>query len=117
MGIVPRQMKPYQAIERQPIFTFKETSGTLVGFRCPEYVQGVNVAGFHVHYITDDRRGGGHVLDYHLIEGKVEVATISKLHFQLPRTEHFERATLHSDDMGRAIEAARANAFAPTIVE
>lgn len=107
---VPRQTMPYrpmlQAIERQPVFTFKESSGTLIGFRCPEYVQGINVAGFHVHYITGDRQGGGHVLDYRLTQGTVEVAKISQLRIDLPRTEHFQRATLHSDDMARAIEAA-----------
>ena len=107
---VPRQIKPYrpmlQAIERQPVFRFEETSGTLVGFRCPPYVQGINVAGFHVHYITDDRRGGGHVLDYRLLEGKLEVAKISKLRIDLPRTVSFQQATLHSDEMSQAIEAA-----------
>lgn len=107
---VPRQSAPYrpmlEAIEHQPIFTFTKTSGTLVGFRCPEYVQGINVAGFHVHYITADRQGGGHVLDYHMLKGKVEVAKISRLRIDLPQTEHFKRATLHSDDMASAIEAA-----------
>jgi acetolactate decarboxylase len=107
---VPRQVAPYRpmlkAIERQPIFTFNQTSGTLVGFRCPEYVQGINVAGFHVHYITDDRKGGGHVLDYRLLDGKIEVARISHLHIELPRTDYFQRATLHSEDMASAIIAA-----------
>ncbi|WP_429292469.1 acetolactate decarboxylase [Paraburkholderia sp. CI3] len=107
---VPRQTKPYrpmlQAIERQPVFKFEETSGTLIGFRCPPYVQGINVAGFHVHYITDDRRGGGHVLDYRLLEGKLEIAKISKLRIDLPQTESFQQATLHSEEMSKAIEAA-----------
>jgi acetolactate decarboxylase len=107
---VPRQQKPYrpmlQAIEKQPTFTFENTSGTLIGFRCPPYVQGINVAGFHVHYITDDRKGGGHVLDYSLLEGKLELAKISKLRIDLPHTESFQQATLHSDEMSAAIEAA-----------
>lgn len=107
---VPRQSMPYrpmlEVIEHQPIFAFEETSGTLVGFRCPEYVQGINVAGFHVHFITDDRQGGGHVLDYRLLEGTIEVARISRLHIDLPETDHFQRATLHSNDMASAIEAA-----------
>ena len=107
---VPRQTKPYrpmlQAIERQPTYRFEETVGTMVGFRCPAYVQGINVAGFHVHYITDDRRGGGHVLDYRVLEGKLEVAKISKLRIDLPQTEHFQQATLHSEEMSKAIEAA-----------
>jgi len=107
---VPRQIKPYrpmlQAIENQPVFTFENTSGTLVGFRCPPYMQGINVAGFHVHYITDDRKGGGHVLDYRLLEGKLELAKISKLRIDVPQTDSFQRATLHSEDMSKAIEAA-----------
>ncbi|MEM5400393.1 MULTISPECIES: acetolactate decarboxylase [Paraburkholderia] len=107
---VPRQTMPYrpmlEAIERQPVFTFKETSGTLIGFRCPDYVQGINVAGFHVHFITGDRTGGGHVLDYRLTRGTIEVAKISRLRIDLPCTDHFQRATLHSEELGRAIEAA-----------
>ncbi|MGF6870876.1 acetolactate decarboxylase [Paraburkholderia sp. MM5477-R1] len=107
---VQRQTKPYrpmlQAIERQPVFKFEETAGTLIGFRCPPYVQGINVAGFHVHYITDDRRGGGHVLDYRLLEGKLEIAKISKLRIDLPQTDSFQQATLHSKEMSKAIEAA-----------
>ncbi|WP_246279135.1 acetolactate decarboxylase [Paraburkholderia ultramafica] len=97
---MPRQTKPYrpmlQAIERQPVFRFEATSATLVGFRCHPYVQGINLAGFHVHYITDDRRGGGHVLDYRLLEWKLEVAKISKLRIDLPRTDSFH-GSLHAD--------------------
>jgi acetolactate decarboxylase len=107
---VPRQTKPYrpmlQSIENQPIFTFNEVRGTLVGFRCPEYVQGINVAGYHVHFITDDRNGGGHVLDYRLLSGKVAVAKISKLRIELPKTRQFADATLHSEEMSHAIRQA-----------
>jgi alpha-acetolactate decarboxylase len=29
----------------------------LVGFRTPQHMQGINVAGYHEHFITDDRQG------------------------------------------------------------
>jgi len=107
---VPRQEKPYlpmlKAIERQPKFVFEDVSGTLVGFRCPEYLQGVNVAGFHVHFITDDRRGGGHVLDYTMLDAKIEVAKVANLRIDLPQTEDFANATLHSDELDIAIREA-----------
>ncbi|VFS37849.1 alpha-acetolactate decarboxylase [Enterobacter cancerogenus] len=32
-------------------------------------MQGINVAGYHEHFITDDRQGGGHLLDYQLENG------------------------------------------------
>lgn len=63
---VPAQKKPYPPLaeiaKSQSVFEMKNVSGTIVGFRCPPYVQGVNVPGYHLHFITDDRRRGGHIL-------------------------------------------------------
>ena len=58
---VPRQEKPYtplvEVTKSQPIFSFKHTEGTLAGFWTPDYAQGIGVAGFHLHYIDDERSG------------------------------------------------------------
>jgi acetolactate decarboxylase len=35
----------------------------MVGFRFPEYAKGINVSGWHLHFLTKDRKRGGHVLD------------------------------------------------------
>lgn len=65
---VPRQEKPYptlaEALKHQVVFTLNNVSGTLVGFVCPPYVGGVNVPGWHLHFISDDRTAGGHVLSF-----------------------------------------------------
>jgi acetolactate decarboxylase len=37
-------------------------SGTVVGFRYPQYLEGINLPGFHLHFVTADRTTGGHVL-------------------------------------------------------
>ena len=107
---VPRQEPPYkpmlQAIAHQPMFDFKERSGVMVGFRSPEYVQGINVAGFHIHFITDDRDGGGHVVEYRLKQGRLQIGIISKLFIDLPRTEAFQNAHLNPDDLDKAIKQA-----------
>ena len=64
---VPRQQKPYpgleEALKHQTFFELKNVSGTLVGFRFPAYMDGVNVPGYHFHFITADRKAGGHVLN------------------------------------------------------
>ncbi len=64
---VPRQKKPYPVLtevtKNQSIFEFNNVEGTVVGFRCPQYVSGVNVPGYHLHFITDDFKAGGHVLE------------------------------------------------------
>ena len=34
-----------------------------MGFRCPEYVNGMNVPGYHLHFLTSDLKAGGHLLE------------------------------------------------------
>ena len=45
-------------LDDQPVFRFNQREGVLVGFRTPQHMQGINVAGYHEHFITDDRQGG-----------------------------------------------------------
>lgn len=64
---VPAQEKPYRPlvdiVAEQPVFEFHDVSGTLIGFRCPSFVAGLNVPGDHLHFLTSDQTGGGHVLE------------------------------------------------------
>jgi acetolactate decarboxylase len=85
---VPRQRKPYpplaEVAKEQHVFVLEDVAGTLVGFRFPHYAQGINVAGYHLHFISDDRDGGGHVLDCRLRNGVVAIDNSSDLHLELP---------------------------------
>jgi acetolactate decarboxylase len=80
---VPRQEKPYPGLEgalkHQTEFELKNVRGTLVGFRFPSYMDGVNVPGYHFHYITADKKAGGHVLDCSTENASAEVTPISNL--------------------------------------
>lgn len=64
---VPGYQKPYpklpEIVKTQSRLTYENEEGTLVGFRFPEYAKGVNVPGWHLHFLTKDRKRGGHVLD------------------------------------------------------
>jgi acetolactate decarboxylase len=85
---VPRQHRPYppfsQVADRQVEFDLDHLSGTLVGFRFPDYAQGLNVPGYHLHVISDDRSRGGHVLDCRVVEGRIRIDHSSRLHMELP---------------------------------
>ena len=85
---VPRQRRPYppfsEVAARQVEFDLDQLSGTLVGFRFPDYAQGLNVAGYHLHVISDDRSRGGHVLGCRILEGRISVDRSSHLHMELP---------------------------------
>lgn len=64
---IPPQNRPYQpladVVHQQVVVTFAGVEGTLVGFWTPQYMKGLNVPGFHWHFIARDRTRGGHVLD------------------------------------------------------
>jgi acetolactate decarboxylase len=85
---VPRQRKPYpplvEVVEAQPTFELRDVTGSLVGFRFPSYAQGMNVAGYHFHFITADRSAGGHVLECRLTGGELRVDHEADLRLELP---------------------------------
>jgi acetolactate decarboxylase len=85
---VPRQHKPYpplvEVVEKQPTFELHDISGSLVGFRFPDYAQGLNVSGYHFHFITADRKSGGHVLECRLTEGYLQIDREADLHVEMP---------------------------------
>jgi acetolactate decarboxylase len=97
---VPRQAEPYrpltEVVKEQSVFDYADTSGTLVGFRCPDYVQGVNVADYHMHFISSDKAQGGHVLGFKLKDGTVEVDQLSDFRLLLPQDQEFMAADLSS---------------------
>ena len=89
----------------QPTFSFSESEGELIGFRTPQYMQGINVAGYHEHFITEDRQGGGHILDYVLEQGTLTFGAISQLVIDLPQDKDFLQADLNPHDLDEAIRA------------
>ena len=100
---VSKQEQPYpsfpEATRDQHEVSLADVSGTLVGFRMPQWVQGISVAGFHAHFLDADRTRGGHALDYRLRSGTVDIGVYSDLHLSLPRTPEFEQADLTNDDV------------------
>ncbi|HYQ37275.1 MAG TPA: acetolactate decarboxylase, partial [Mycobacterium sp.] len=107
---VMEQKPPYppltQATEDQAETVFTDVSGTVVGFRTPDFEQGISVAGYHLHFLNGDRTGGGHILDFTLERGRVEVSGASQLHLSLPTSGAFLGAQLAGDDLAERIGKA-----------
>jgi acetolactate decarboxylase len=95
---VPPQNRPYpplaDALTKQRTFDFRDVSATLVGFRTPGYMQGVNVAGYHFHFVTADRKAGGHVLACELENLTIQVDEARDLRVALPQGPGFDQADL-----------------------
>jgi acetolactate decarboxylase len=98
---VPRQEKPYplltDVVKDQPVYTLHNVKGTLVGFVCPSYAKGVNVVGWHLHFITDDRKVGGHVLALSAHDLAVTIDETASFSLYLPTDAEFYGADLSGD--------------------
>jgi len=90
---VPAQKKPYpkldDVVKNQSVFEFQQIEGTLIGFWCPEYVKKINVPGYHFHFISKDKKRGGHVLDCTVINAKIEIDEKEAFDIVLPSTKDF----------------------------
>jgi len=100
---VPRQKKPFpplaQVVKNQPVFNMKNVSGTIIGFRCPPFVKGINVPGYHLHFISNDFKQGGHILQFKMLKGAYIEADCSNEFFMvLPDSNNgFNTANLKID--------------------
>jgi acetolactate decarboxylase len=98
---VPEQEKPYpllvNVVESQPTFEFRNVRGTLVGFRCPAYVKGINVPGYHFHFIDEKKQSGGHVLECRTRQARIEIDLTAGFRMALPESEEFYQLDLAGD--------------------
>jgi acetolactate decarboxylase len=99
---VPKQQEPYpplvEVVKEQTIFEFHDIEGTIVGFRCPDSVKGgVNVPGYHLHFITADRKAGGHLLACQLRDVTIGIDYTSEFYMVLPQHD----GSPHKSDLSK----------------
>jgi acetolactate decarboxylase len=102
---VPAQSPPYrplaEVVADQHVFELEDVAGTMLGFRFPAYAEGIEVGGYHLHFISEDRARGGHVLDSRSHDLRVRLDPSNDLHVELP-----PRIELADPDLAAATHAA-----------
>ena len=78
----------------QTEFHFDNISGSLVCVYYPDYMKGINAAGWHFHFVSDDRTKGGHVFEIVMNHGEVFIDKISRIEIKLPTDAAFDTYTL-----------------------
>lgn len=110
---VPCQEKPYPPLAvvtaHQPEFTRENVSGTIVGFRFPEYFKGINIPGYHLHFISADGTFGGHLLDFTVTEGNCAIDVIHRYELKLPENDAGFAGTDLSHDRSHEYEKVEGN--------
>ena len=68
----------------QKDFCFEQLHGTLVCVYYPDYMDGINAPGWHLHFLSEDKTKGGHVFDLEMEKGTAKLDRISGIEIQLP---------------------------------
>ncbi len=91
---VPAQVRPFPRLvevvaKQQAVFDHVQVRGTLVGLRTPAFAKGINVPGYHFHFLDETRQVGGHVLELKMLRGQAQVCQIEELRLVLPKSGEF----------------------------
>lgn len=95
---IPKLLPPYpplsEAVAEEVKFPFQNINGTMVAFRCPAWVKGINQVGYHYHFLSDDQTTGGHALSFTTGAVIVEIQLLRQNAIWLPDGGPFLTAPL-----------------------
>jgi acetolactate decarboxylase len=96
---VPAQSPPFRPLvdvvrDDQVTWQHEHVAGTLVGVRCPEWMGTINVSGYHWHFLSDNHKVGGHVLDCQFADTAIQFDECTSVVIELPKSAEFQRTDL-----------------------
>lgn len=100
---IPKQNEPYRPlaeVAKEQVVVQQSGEGTLVGIYSPPFVKGVGVTGFHWHFVTKERSGGGHVLGLDMPATVARVDTLHEFTVRFPKSKAYDRLDLTGDKSG-----------------
>ncbi len=91
--------KPYPPLEQltktnQQIFELNDLQATLLIFKSPSFSSPISVPGYHIHFISADRKKAGHIFDIKMIDATVQVMQTNQFNLILPTTQEYQQANL-----------------------
>ena len=78
----------------QEAFIFENIKGSLACVYYPDYMDGINAAGWHMHFLSEDKRKGGHVFDISMTRGNASFCKITSLEIRIPDSPAFDTYAL-----------------------
>lgn len=94
-----------EATKDQPVFDFRDVTGSLAGFYTPRFMESLNAPGYHLHFLTQDRRRGGHLMDCTLKKARIGIQHVPQLEVGLPVTLDYLTTDL-TRDIGKDLDKA-----------
>ena len=81
----------------QSNFEFKKIKGIMIGFYFPNYMPSINVPGIHLHFLSDCRTIGGHVINFSNACFDFNYQIYDTLKIIFSKTEEFNMKTIDVD--------------------
>lgn len=96
-----KQCKPYLPLytvaKDQREYEYHEIPGYVIGVFCPNYVEGMNLPGWHIHFLSKDHTKGGHILELSAKSCDMKINLLNGWDVYLPSSDEFEHANLKED--------------------
>jgi len=84
-------------MDRQILFNHNGIRGSLVGYKLPTFMAGMNFPGYHFHFLSDDHRRGGHMIEFVATDITIEYDRIYRFEVQLPDRPDFDAFDFGTD--------------------
>lgn len=109
MRTITKQNEPFRALKEaaksQKEVVLENVSGDLVVFWTPKFANNIIVDGFHAHFISSDRKIGGHVFNFQAQHLDVEICYLTNMDLHLPETESYLNHKLSTGSLQEDIKA------------
>lgn len=96
-----KQNKPYEPLYKvacdQREFEYHEIKGHVIGLYCPNYVEGMNLPGWHIHFLSKDLKHGGHILKVASNNATFKLNKLNQWNVILPDSKDFSTFNLKED--------------------
>lgn len=93
--------KPYPTLSEvassQHEHSYKNESGWVIGAWVPAYLEGINLPSWHIHFLSDDTRRGGHLLELAVGKASGKLESYARFEMDLPVNREFDKLDLGED--------------------
>lgn len=93
----------------QKDFSFEGVYGTLVCVYFPDYMDGINASGWHMHFLSKDKKYGGHVFEAKMSSGECLLQKMDRIEIQLPNDAAFDTYSLKDASKDEIEEVEQGN--------
>ncbi len=90
--------------EETAVQELEDSKGTIVAVWFPDYYSGLNTSGWHMYYLTSNRKTGGYAAGFTLNEAKVMISEVDGFSMMMPGDGDYQHLELSDQESESEIE-------------